>query len=57
MTTSPGADAIAKGGEDRLPNPAAPGGLACVLCGEMMLERKCKIVCPRCGCTRDCSDP
>ena len=30
---------------------------ACDICGTRMLERKCKIICPNCGYTRDCSDP
>jgi len=29
----------------------------CDRCGERMEEIQCKIVCPRCGYTRDCSDP
>jgi len=29
----------------------------CNVCGEPMREIHCKIVCPRCGYTRDCSDP
>lgn len=29
----------------------------CERCGERMEEQKCKIVCPRCGSLRDCSDP
>jgi hypothetical protein len=29
----------------------------CNVCGERMREIHCKIVCPRCGYTRDCSDP
>ena len=29
----------------------------CERCGERMQEIHCKIVCPRCGYTRDCSDP
>jgi DNA-directed RNA polymerase subunit RPC12/RpoP len=29
----------------------------CERCGSAMEERKCKIICPRCGYTRDCSDP
>ena len=30
---------------------------ACDLCGARMIERHCRIVCPQCGYTRDCSDP
>jgi rubrerythrin len=29
----------------------------CWVCGAIMREIKCKIVCPNCGYTRDCSDP
>lgn len=29
----------------------------CNVCGEQMQEIHCKIICPRCGYTRDCSDP
>ncbi|MGH7318977.1 MAG: HVO_2523 family zinc finger protein [Candidatus Rokuibacteriota bacterium] len=29
----------------------------CWVCGTVMREIKCKIVCPRCGYMRDCSDP
>jgi hypothetical protein len=29
----------------------------CELCGTVMYEHNCKIVCPNCGYKRDCSDP
>jgi hypothetical protein len=29
----------------------------CWVCRHVMREIKCKIVCPHCGLTRDCSDP
>ncbi|HET6201421.1 MAG TPA: hypothetical protein VFI25_01320 [Planctomycetota bacterium] len=29
----------------------------CDRCGAQMVEHHCKIVCPRCGFMRDCSDP
>jgi len=29
----------------------------CDLCGAFMQELHCKLVCPRCGYQRDCSDP
>ena len=29
----------------------------CDLCGSPMRETHCKLVCDRCGYTRDCSDP
>ena len=31
--------------------------LKCEICGWEMIEQKCKIKCPNCGFTRDCSDP
>lgn len=31
--------------------------LTCEVCGFQMNENKCKIRCPNCGFTRDCSDP
>ncbi len=31
--------------------------LTCEICGQRMSERHCKLVCPNCGYTRDCSDP
>ncbi len=31
--------------------------LVCDICGSQMYERQCKIICPNCGYTRDCSDP
>ena len=32
-------------------------GPVCDICGAQMVEQKCKIRCPNCGYTRDCSDP
>lgn len=29
----------------------------CSRCGERMYESHCKIICPRCGSCRDCTDP
>ena len=29
----------------------------CDVCGTKMVEIHCKLVCPQCGYTRDCSDP
>lgn len=29
----------------------------CEICGAEMFESHCKIICPRCGFRRDCSDP
>lgn len=46
--------------------PQSPGSLGrrfspdegvCELCGYAQLDRHCKVVCPRCGFIRDCSDP
>ena len=34
-----------------------PHDLSCEICGALMIEQKCKIRCPNCGYTRDCSDP
>lgn len=31
--------------------------LTCEICGAQMTQRQCKITCPNCGFTRDCSDP
>ena len=31
--------------------------MICDICGAVMLEKQCKIRCPNCGYTRDCSDP
>jgi rubrerythrin len=32
-------------------------GYRCDICGAAMLEAHCKLRCPACGYTRDCSDP
>lgn len=29
----------------------------CWVCGTAMREIHCKLICPHCGYTRDCSDP
>ena len=39
------------------PPPRRDDGLDCEICGARMYERSCKIICPNCGYTRDCSDP
>lgn len=39
------------------PDDAAPEGPVCDLCGAPMYEWHCRILCPRCGYQRDCSDP
>jgi len=47
-------DAGAEPGE----NPGQDGReYVCEICGSLMLERHCKILCPVCGYQRDCSDP
>lgn len=35
----------------------APAAGRCEFCGHESLDRHCKVVCPRCGAVRDCSDP
>ena len=37
--------------------PLVSEPLTCDICGQRMSERHCKIICPNCGYTRDCSDP
>jgi len=37
--------------------PVQGRDLTCEICGSQMVERHCKIICPNCGYTRDCSDP
>lgn len=34
-----------------------PAQHTCELCGTVMYDHNCKIVCPNCGYKRDCSDP
>ena len=34
-----------------------PAVHVCELCGTVMYDHNCKIVCPNCGYKRDCSDP
>jgi ribosomal protein L37E len=31
--------------------------LTCDVCGAVAFEVRCKIICGKCGYTRDCSDP
>ena len=33
------------------------GTQPCDQCGEGTLEHHCRVVCPKCGFTRDCTDP
>ncbi len=54
-------------GRDELPFLAGPSGQEgqggrdedgrCWICGARTIQRHCRIVCPACGFTRDCSDP
>jgi rubrerythrin len=37
--------------------PPASAAPLCEVCGTVMYDRHCKILCPRCGHQRDCSDP
>jgi rubrerythrin len=37
-------------------NSAAERRFICDLCGSIMEERQCKIICPNCGNRFDCSD-
>ncbi|MBX6365618.1 MAG: hypothetical protein IRZ00_17250 [Gemmatimonadetes bacterium] len=53
-----GAEPPRPGGAEPPPRPAPPaGGPVCDLCGATMYELHCKLICPACGYTRDCSDP
>ncbi len=44
-------------GETRKKAASAAEAGTCDVCGSATLERHCKVVCPMCGYTRDCSDP
>ncbi|MBI4236208.1 MAG: hypothetical protein HY688_02475 [Chloroflexi bacterium] len=44
-----------RGAWPRRERPSAPE--RCDLCGGPTIEVRCKIICKRCGYTRDCSDP
>lgn len=48
----PPVDAAAAG-----PGRSGPPPVPCDRCGIAMVEHHCKLQCPRCGLTRDCSDP
>jgi hypothetical protein len=50
--SDPGSD---ERGEPRAPTSAER--FYCDLCGGVMLDLHCKLVCERCGYRRDCSDP
>ena len=36
---------------------AVPTQHVCEICGTVMYDHHCKIICPTCGYKRDCSDP
>ncbi len=62
MGTRPNGEADDPGQGDAAPDGSlgrrfAPDDTRCELCGEPQLDRHCKVVCPRCGFIRDCSDP
>jgi len=48
-------------GADAARDPMTTTGSAiedpCDVCGGPTFERQCKVICRRCGYTRDCSDP
>jgi hypothetical protein len=50
-------------GETTEPEPATDALLQsiiepkCDLCGSLMIEWHCRMMCPMCGYQRDCSDP
>lgn len=43
-------------GSPYVPRPV-PAVHECEICGAVMFDHSCKIVCPNCGYRRDCSDP
>jgi len=50
MTAAPSATKSLKAATPAAPDP-------CDVCGGPTTERNCKVICHRCGYTRDCSDP
>lgn len=51
-----GSGAVDRADYDPAYDPGAP--VRCEVCGgEMFYTAACKLECPRCGYTRDCSDP
>jgi hypothetical protein len=56
-------DAGSRGAVDALPVGSpfvareVPSVHECEICGRVMYDHNCKIVCPNCGYKRDCSDP
>lgn len=66
MTKSSGQDRPREdsdGGPAGRPGDGEPSGapeeqvFLCDLCGNVMLNLHCKLICERCGYKRDCSDP
>lgn len=47
----------ARPGEARRAGTEERPRYVCDLCGNVMLDLHCKLVCERCGYKRDCSDP
>jgi rubrerythrin len=41
----------------QMPTTSQADIYVCDVCGAEMMEIHCKIICPRCGFIRDCSDP
>lgn len=56
--TAPSAAEDADAGPDRTEPPDVDEEVYyCDLCGDVMLNLHCKLICERCGYKRDCSDP
>ena len=53
---SPGPDAAPPSASPFKPREI-PTRHECEICGTVMYDHNCKIVCPNCGYKRDCSDP
>jgi hypothetical protein len=51
------ADAPSPASEPESRDDGPAGASICDLCGSTMVEHHCKLLCPRCGYMRDCSDP
>lgn len=51
------ADPPRNGSPARPSQPVEEQIFLCDLCGSVMLNLHCKLVCERCGYKRDCSDP
>ncbi len=47
----------AERGDPAPPSEAAEEVYLCDLCGAVMLNLHCKLICEQCGYKRDCSDP